>query len=241
MDDRCERDVERRAGGDDSYLLTRRRLHAPFLGFGVFSGNAQPEEVAHLQAALQEGLTAEGLTAEGVNATVWTVGRSAAAHEILLYVGGGIVAIAAGVKQSDEAIAVLRKWWRAIRRARDRLGGGSLTLEALKLACIDNLAARHGERAAPELDRIVAGAGAAQYQDGRWLPTDPAYVAIPDPGNDCTHLYVVRFNGEILHHATLPYFGADELERFRLGPLSDVGAASESQAMLHPDQDWDEA
>ncbi len=239
-DERGKQDVEQRiAGVDDSYRLVRRTLHAPYLGLGIGSGNAEPDEVASLRAAFQQALAAEGLSADDVKATVWPVGRSAAAFDILLYVGGGLFAIAAGIKQTDDAVAVLRKWWRAIKQTRDKLGGGLLTVEALKLACIDDLAERYGQRAAPELDRIVVGAGAAQYQDGTWWPTSPVYVTIPDRGNDCTHVYVVGLDGEIVHHAVLPYFRTDESEPFRLGPVSDAGAAGELQAMPRPDQDWD--
>ena len=82
-DERGRQDVEQRTGVDDSYPLVRRTLHASYLGLGVGSGDATPDEVASLRAAFQQALAAEGLTADDIRATVWSVGRSAAVFDSL--------------------------------------------------------------------------------------------------------------------------------------------------------------
>lgn len=223
---------------DESYPLARRVIHAPYVGLTVGSGEAEPAEVAAAQAAFETSLVEEGISVESIRATVWNAGRSASACELLLYVGGGICAIAAGIKQIDDAIPVLRKWWRAIKKTRDKLRARQLTAEALKLACIDDLASRYNQQTAPELDRIIVGAGAAQYGDGTWSLTSPVYIVIPDKEHDRTHLFVVRTDGEVLHHSELPYFHHD-LDEFRLGPISSAGAATELQAVPEGERDWD--
>lgn len=225
-------------GADDSYPLVRRLLHAPLLGLVVGSGNAEAEEMAAVRKIFQEALAEEGLDGDAVELSLWPVGRSAAAYDVLLYVGSGAVALAAGIKQTDDAVAVLRKWWRALTRARTRLESRLLTAEALKLACIDDLADWFGPHLGLELDRIVVGAGTAQYQDGTWLLPGPLYIAIPSRSDHCTHLYVVGVDGTILHRSRLPYF-PDDLEKFRLGPLSDAAASSEARAISAEPEDWD--
>ena len=221
---------------DDSYALARRVLHAPDVGLVVDGSNAVPLAVT----ALQEALAGEDMVGDGVEASAWYVGRSAQAISILLVSAGSVITIAAGIKTVDEAVDVLRKWWRAIKRARDKVDAQCLTMEALKLACIDNMAEHYGRSVAPDLDRIVAAASAAQYGDGTWRPTGPAYIAIPDRKNDRTYLYVVGLDGTVIHHAVLPFFQPDDLEQFRRGPLSDAASADEQHGSGGLEEDWDD-
>jgi hypothetical protein len=229
------REKEAQTGPDESYALARRLLYAPYFGFVVGRGDLSPAELASLRDDFAETLTTEGVAVTDTDATSWDIGRSAAAYEVFLYVSGGIASVAVAIKQADDAVAVLRKWWRALSRARRKLGGGQLTVESLKLACLVDIAERQQGHASPELDRIVAAAGAAQYGDGTWHLADPVYVAIPDRLADSTYLYVISLDGTILHRSVLPYFAGSDLEKFRLSIVSSAGAAREPESPTEPD------
>jgi hypothetical protein len=216
-------------GSDESYPLARRMLFAPCLGFTVGRGDLAPTELVKLRDEFAETLEAEGVSAKNTDATSWDIGRSAAAYEVFLYVSGGIASVAVAIRQADDAVAVLRKWWRALSHARKKLGGGQYTVESLKLACLVDMVERQKKQASPELDRIVAAAGAAQYGDGTWYLADPVYVVIPDRTADLTYLYVISLDGTILHRTVLPYFAGSGLEEFRLGMVSNAGAAREPE------------
>ena len=229
---------ESRSVTDDSYPLSRELVHRPCIGW-TLRGAADPETVERTRAVFLEELSTEGLPQPSIRVTQWNVGRSAQGSELLLYVAGGIFALAAGVKQIDEAIAVLRKWWRAVKRAHTRLGGRRLTTEALKLACIDDVAEVHGGNAAPDIDSILATPGAAQYADGTWLPTSPVYIVLPDRTNLRTYLLVVRGDGEILYRAVIQYFHDDRPEEYRLGPVLNVASVEEFEPDSSSELDLD--
>lgn len=234
-DEWSEEEAQGRTGPDESYALARRLLYAPCFGFVVGRDDLGPDELASLRDDFARMLTAEGVAAKDTHATPWDIGRSAAVYEVFLYVSGGIASVAVAIKQVDDAVDVLRKWWRALCRARRKLGGGQLTVESLKLVCLVDIAEGQKGHAFPELDRIVAAAGAAQYGDGTWRLADPVYVAIPDRLADTTHLYVISLDGTILHRSNLPYFAGSDLEEFRLGIVSSVGSAREPELAIEPD------
>lgn len=237
VDTDCRKDGpgESRGVTDDSYPLSRELVHSPCIGWAM-RGAANRATVEQATAVLLEELRAEGLPETDIRVTEWKVGRSAQGAELLIYVVGGVVAAAAGIKQIDEAIPVLRKWWRAISRAHKRLNGRRLTIEALKLACVDDVAEVYGTTAAPDVGSILTTAGAAQYADGTWSPTNPVYVILPDQRNRRTYLRVIRGDGEILYRAVTPYLHDDDWERFRLGPVVSAGAVDEADASARSNQ-----
>lgn len=235
MTDDDDDDLMYGVGGDESYPLVRRKLQAPYIGFSVGSGDADAGEVRHIRQTLVDALKDEGLETPGVRMTSWDVGRSASAAEILAYV----VVVASGIKQIDDAIPVLRKWWRALRAVQAKLGRVSFTSEALKLACIDDLVERHGPENVPRYDLMTTMASVGQFGDGTWRRLGPTYVVVPDPKNRRTHLYVVRSDGEILHRADLPAFVDDEELKFLMGPATTAGAEQEAEELVPTKRDWD--
>jgi hypothetical protein len=224
---------------DDSYPLARRLLHAPYVGLVVAGPDGQEPHKEWVVEELRCSLLALGIEPPSVHATDCTIGRSADAGEVLVYVVGGALGIATAVKNVDDALPVVRKWWRALKRWRAELGSGHFTTEALKLACIDDLIGRYGLEQLPRCDLMIATTAVGQFFDGTWRTLGPTYVVIPDPEAERTHLYVAGPDGDILHYALLPAFiRADDL-RFLRGPATSAGAALEGSVVIPGEQHWD--
>jgi hypothetical protein len=224
---------------DDSYPLVRRLLHAPYVGLAVAGADGQDPDGNRIVDELRHGLLELGIEPPSIHTTSCTIGRSADAGELLAYVVGGALAIVAAIKNVDDAVTVVRKWWRALKRWRTELGSGHFTTEALKLACVDDLIERYGLKQLPRCDLMIATSAVGQFFDGTWRAIGPTYVVIPDPENERTHLYVAGADGEILHYALLPaFFGADDL-RFLRGPATSAGASLEGSVVVPEEQHWD--
>ena len=230
--------AEYEIGHDESYDATRSANHAPYVGIRAVTGVGDDEGESSYRETVATALKGEGLEAELYYAE-WDVGRGASAVEIMVYSVTGVFALAKGVKALDEAIPIIRKWWRALRKARERLGDGQFTREALKLACVDDLVDRFGTENLPRYDLMSAATTSGQFFDGQWGNVGPHYFLIPDPARNITHLYVVKESGEILHRGELPCFLDDESTDMLLGPVCETSAVSEEAALVPRLQNWD--
>lgn len=193
---------------EESRSFNATLLHRKRLGIQVpapeGSGDDDPL-VGEARAELAKALREEGLP-DDTEVSGFTLGVGAGTGAAIITAVAGIVVI---LKDGPEAWKNVKRWATAFKRAALRDEYASLTVETLKLICVDNVLDEHPNlrHLDPELIAATVALGASP-ETNEQEALGPVYVVVPVEEVRATYMFVINWDGKILHRTKAPFFGA---------------------------------